>query len=91
MNFINQISYYVNMIGAVVLITIAGIIAVLFYFIKVKKVTANVERIDTSKFRREDSIYYVPFDNVVTKDGTPDGEGMIVFPNNCFVGGISVR
>lgn len=91
MNLMNEIFYYVNMIGLVTALTLVVIIGVLFYFVKIKKVTASVERIDTSHFRREDSINYVPFEDVVTKDGTPDGEGMIVFSNNCFVGGISVR
>lgn len=91
MNFIESVSHYVNMIGSVVLFTLAVSVGVLYYLVKVKKVTASVEKIDTSSFRREDSINYVPFDDVVTKTGLLDSEGMIVFGKDCFVGGITVR
>ena len=60
MNLINTISYYINMIGTVTIITLIGVVAVLYYLVKVRKVTAKVERIDTSRFKREDSIHYVP-------------------------------
>lgn len=91
MNVIDTLSYYVNMIGAVVLVTMGAAVAFLYYMVKVRKVTSTVEKIDTSHFRKEDSIYYVPFDDVVTKDGTTGTDGMIVFGQDCFVGGISVR
>lgn len=91
MSLINTLAYYINMIGIVVLLTLGAVVGVLFYLVKIRKVTASVEKLDTSAFRREDSIHYVPFDDVVTKDGTVDTEGMIVFRDDYFVGGISVR
>lgn len=91
MNFINTLSYYINMIGIVTIVTLVVVIGVLYYFIKIKKVTAKEERIDTSQFRREDSVNYVPFTDVISRDGKLDGDCMVVFEDNCFVGGISVR
>lgn len=91
MSLINTLSYYIHMIGAVVLITLVVVVGILYYLVKVRKVTASVEKLDTSTFRREDSIHYVPFDDVITKDGSVNTEGMIVFGDTYFVGGISVR
>lgn len=91
MNLINTLTYYINMIGIVVIITLGVVGGILYYLVKVRKVAASVEKLDTSTFRREDSIHYVPFDDVVTKDGTLKTDGMIVFDDTYFVGGISVR
>lgn len=91
MKLMEQVSYYINMVGAVTITTLLVICGVLFYFIKIKKVTAGVEKVDTSRFKREDSTSYVPFEDVVSRDGTPEGAGMIVFDGHIFVGGLSVR
>ena len=90
MGLIEQISYYVNMVGIVALVTLSVAVGVLYYLIKVKKVTARIENIDTTHFRREDSISYVPIKDIVSKDGSLDSEGMIVIDNYNFVAGISV-
>lgn len=91
MEFLNTVSYYVNMVGLVAIFTLTGVIGVLYYMIKVKKVTARVENINTASFKREDSVSYVPFKDIVSKDGKLDSEGMVVINDRTFVGGVSVR
>ena len=41
MQFINTFSYYINMIGAVTISTLLLMVGILYYLIKVKKITAN--------------------------------------------------
>ena len=91
MQFLNTFSYYMNMIGIITIITLLVMIGVLYYFIKVKKVTARQENINTASFKREDSISYVPFKEIVSRNGKLDSDGMIVINDRVFVGGISVR
>lgn len=91
MSLIDSISSFINMFGIVAIVTLVGAIAVLYYMLKVKKVASKVENLNTSHFRKEDSINYVPIKDVVSKDGTLDGIGMIVIDDYNFVAGINVR
>lgn len=91
MNAIEALYYYANMIMVVTMLTLTLMILVLCYFIRVKKVIAKKENIDTSKFRREDAISYASFEDIVSRDGSIDSDGMIVINDNTFVAGLSVR
>lgn len=91
MQFINTFSYYINMIGVITIFTLLLMVGVLYYLIKIKKVTARQENINTSNFKREDSVNYVPFKDIVSRDGNLDSDGMVVINDTVFVGGISVR
>lgn len=90
MQLINSIIYYMNIIGGS--IVVGGILCcgILFYFVKVRKVAAKVENINTASFVREDSISYVPIKDMLY-DGNIDGEGIIAVTDTLFVAGISVR
>jgi len=88
---LETITYYVNLIGICTIFTMSIIVAVLYYFLKVKKIAARVENINTSYFKREDSVSYVPFKDVVSVDGGLDTDGMYVMSDTVFVAGISVR
>lgn len=90
MGLIGQLMYYIHMIGICIIVTLIIVTAVLYYFLKIKKITATVENINTSYFRREDSISYVPFKDIASKEGL-DSDGMYVINDMVFVGGISVR
>lgn len=90
MNIIEQILYYMNMIGICTLVALLIGFGVLYYLVRVKKVTAREENIDRSHFKREDSISYVPFKDILYK-GDLDEEGIIVLTDTLFVAGISVR
>lgn len=91
MQFINTFSYYINMIGAVTIFTLLLMVGILYYLIKVKKITARQENINTANFKREDAVNYVPLKDIVSRDGKLDSDGMIVISDTAFVGGISVR
>ena len=91
MQFINTFSYYINMIGVITIVTLLLMVGVLYYLIKIKKVTARQENINTANFKREDSVNYVPFKDIVSRDGNLDSDGMIVINDTVFVGGITVR
>lgn len=91
MQFINTFSYYINMIGIISIFTLLLMVGVLYYLIKIKKVTARQENINTANFKREDAVNYVPFKDIVSRDGNLDSDGMIVINDTVFVGGISVR
>lgn len=91
MQFINTFSYYINMIGVITIVTLLLMVGVLYYLIKIKKVNAKQENINTANFKREDSVNYVPFKDIVSRDGNLDSDGMIVVNDTVFVGGISVR
>lgn len=91
MTFFNQISYYLNLVFGILFFILIILAAALFYFLKIKKVTAKVESVNYSTFRREDSLEYVKFDNIEseTKDSlnTP---GIIAVGGNTYVAGLSV-
>lgn len=91
MQFINTFSYYMNMIGIITIFTLVMMVGILYYLIKVKKVTARQENINSANFKREDAVSYVPFKDIVSRDGKLDSDGMIVINDTTFVGGISVR
>lgn len=91
MSLIERVSNFVNMFGTVAIVTLMAAIAVLYYLLKVKKVASKVENLNTANFHKEDSINYVPIKDIVSKDGTLDGVGMIVIDDFNFVAGIGVR
>lgn len=91
MSLIEKISNFISMFGTVAIVTLVAAIAVLYYLLKVKKVASRVENLNTSNFHKADSINYVPIRDVVSKDGTLNGVGMIVIDDYNFVAGIEVR
>ncbi len=91
MQLINNVSYYLNMIGISAILTMTVVTALLYYFVKVKKITATVENINTLHFRREDSVSYVAFKDILYEQGDLDSPGVIAVTDTLFVGGISVR
>lgn len=91
MKLIETINYYVNTIFSVSIITLILFGAILFYLLKVKKVTAKTEVVDYSTFEREDTLNFVKFENVISEDADDMGNaGIIDLGNNSFVAGISV-
>lgn len=90
MNIIEQIIYYMHMVGICTIVAVLLALGVIWYFLKVKKIAAKEENIDRSHFKREDSISYVPFKDILYK-GDLDEEGIIALTDTLFVGGISVK
>lgn len=91
MQLINRFSYYINMVGLITIFTLLLMVGILYYLIKIKKVAAKQEHINTANFKKEDAVSYVPFKDIVSRDGKLDSDGMIVIHDRVFVGGISVR
>lgn len=91
MNSIQMILSYINMIGICAIVALGGMVGVFFYFTKVKKVTAKVEKIDNTHFKRVDSLSYVPIKDIIYDGDNVDGDGVIVLSENEFVAGVSVR
>lgn len=88
MNVINDLRLYVFIIaGTIVALAIAGI-ALWFYFLRVKKVSADEESVDYENFRRKDSRDYCKFEDIVKGTGNM---GMIHLGNNTFISGIEVQ
>ena len=91
MNLINTVSYYLNLVFGVTvtIILLAG--GILYYLLKVKKITARTEKINYDSFERRDSLEYVKFDDIVSEDEDAlNSPGMIVLGNDTFVAGINV-
>jgi len=92
MSLIEKATYYIDVIGFVLIAVIVCMAGLLYYLIKIRKIAAKNEKIDYSSFRRKDALEYVKFENVVSESGNGlSGAGMICLGNNVFVGGISVR
>lgn len=90
MGLLGQISYYMNMVFVCIIFAFGITAAVLWYLFKVKKMAAKVENINTSYFKKEDSISYVPVRDVLYNDGL-DSDGILALSDTEFVAGISVR
>jgi len=92
MSIIEKATYYIDVIGFVLIAVIVCMAGLLYYLIKIRKIAAKNEKIDYSSFYRKDALEYVKFENVVSESGNGlSGAGMICLGNNVFVGGISVR
>lgn len=88
---LDAVNYYVNMFFVVLAIAGLLLFGVLFYILKVRKVTAKTERINYDNFVRRDSLEYVKFEDIISEDpDDPKSCGMIALGNNVFVGGINV-
>lgn len=92
MNIINTANYYMNIIIFSTILIVAILAALLYYFIKVKKITAAEERINYEYFDRRSAMEYCKFDDIVSDDSTRAlaGAGMIVMNENIFITGIDV-
>lgn len=89
MNLINTVSYYMNLIFGVTIAFIAIVGGLLYYLLKIKKVTATTEKINYDRFERRDILEYLKFDDIISGDDDK-APGMIQFGDYIFVGGISV-
>lgn len=90
MSLIKQVMYYMNMVGACIVVAGLLVLALLWYLLKVKKIAAKKENINTSYFKREDSISYVPIRDMLYKDDL-DSDGIISLTDTLFIGGLSVQ
>lgn len=91
MNIINQVNYYMNIIIFATVLIVAVLAALLYYFVKVKKVTAAEEHINYDSFNRWSIMEYCKFDDIVSDTGNAMvGAGMMVINGNTFVTGIDV-
>lgn len=90
MGVMNEIIRYVNLIGTSLIIAGAIGCLVVFYFLKVKKVAAREEKVNTASYGRKDAVGFVPVKDVLYK-GDLDSEGIIAVTDTLFVGGLSVR
>lgn len=90
MSLMNQIIYYMNMVGMCLLIAGLLTFACIWYLLKIKKIAASKENINTSCFKREDSISYVPIKDMLYKDNL-DSDGIIALTDTLFIGGLSVQ
>lgn len=88
MSVISDIQMYVFIIlGTLIAIGIAGG-ALVFYFLKVKKVSAEEEVLNYDSFVRKDVREYCKFDDIISGRG---GFGMIHVSGNTYIGGIEVQ
>ncbi len=88
MSVVNDITAYAGLIlGTIVALILVGITAV-FYFVKVKKVSADEELIDYDRFDRTDVADYCKFKDIVRGSGNM---GIIQINDYTFVAGIEVQ
>lgn len=91
MGLIETVNYYLNMVMIITFVIFAIVVAVLYYLLKIKKITAKTEKVNYDTFERRDSLEYVKFEDIVSQDGdslkTP---GMICLGRNIFVAGLNV-
>lgn len=88
MNIISQFQLYMFVIlGTIIAIAAAGG-GLAFYFLKVRKISAEEEIVNYDNFIRRDSTEYCKFDDIIKCGGNM---GMIHMGNNVFVAGIEVQ
>ena len=87
MSMLNTINNYGILIIATVGAMAAVAFALFFYFVKIRKVSADEENVDYSKFVRTDVSEFCKFDNIIR--GYND-MGIIALGRNMFIGGIEV-
>lgn len=92
MNLLDTANYYMNILIFATILIVAVLAALLFYFVKVRKVMATEEHINYSNFDRNSTMDYLKFDDIVADDGANGlgGAGMIVINDNIFVTGVDV-
>ena len=67
MALFEQINYWMNLVAGTIFILLFIVAALFFYFFKIKKVTATVERVNHSTFRRTDALEYVKFNDILSE------------------------
>lgn len=90
MGFLDSVIRYANQIGLTVVITVAVMVGILFYLLKVKKIAAKEEHKNTIHFERASSKQFIPFEDIIYCGDTLDSPGVIVLPGYQFVAGVSV-
>lgn len=79
MSFIDQLTNYVIQFTVIMVIILAFLVIIGYYFIKVKKVPPEkLTEMDYSSFNHSDSMEYVKFDDIVSDN---EGNGMLVMDN----------
>ena len=88
MSVIEELTGYAGLIlGTIVAFVMAGI-AIVFYFVKVRKVSADEELINYDKFERTDINDFCKFKDIISGAGNM---GVIMVNDNTFVAGIEVQ
>lgn len=90
MGFLDSVIRYTNQIMLTVVITVAVMVGILFYLLKVKKIASKEEHKNTIHFERASSKRFIPFEDIIYCGDTLDSPGVIVLPGYQFVAGVSV-
>lgn len=91
MGLLDEVTRYITMFMWAAGIILGGLMVILFYFLKIKKVGSKKEQVNYASFVRTDSTEYVKFKDVLSDtDGRFGGMGMVDLGNNCFVAGLNV-
>lgn len=91
MELINMMNYYLQLIMVITIVIFAIVAGIMFYFLKIKKISAKSETVDYSTFNRLDSMDYMKFEDIVSEDADSlKSPGMIALGNNIFVAGLSI-
>lgn len=91
MTLIDTINYYINTIFFVSIFILCIVGGLTFYFLKIKKVTAKVEKINYDSFDRTDSLEYIKFDDIIAEDTENlNSPAIIAVGKNTFVAGLSI-
>lgn len=93
MQWLDNLTVYLYVILGTTLGITALVIILVIYFLKVKKIAADEEQIDYSRFIRTDATEFVKFKDIITSGASGDmsAPGMIAIDKYTFVGGIDVR
>lgn len=92
MNLFSTLEHYLNMFMVVSLIVLALSAVVIYYLLRVKKVSSAAEKINYAGFKRIDAMEFVKFEDIVSEtDDYLSGAGMICLGKNTFVGAISIQ
>lgn len=92
MNIVSQINYYSNVLIFASIFVAAIFAALIFYFVKVRKIQATEEKINYENFNQFSSMDYCKFDDIIIDQSGRgiQGAGMIVVDKNTFITGIDV-
>lgn len=95
MQLINSAVYWATLILIMLIVIIAILGAIAFYFLKIKRIKSKEEIIDYNSFNRKDSKEYVKFDDIICGslfDDSKSDDGIVVTNNgNTFTAAIEVE
>ena len=90
MAILEQLNRYMDTVLLLTVVLLLAISGVYIYLFRIRKITAKEEKVNYNLFRREDSVNFIPFQNIISDESEEEPMGVVDLGNHTYVGGIGI-